>query len=139
LISYDCPGNVRELENAVERAVVFTNTKLVQLSVLPQVMPAFAESRTFDISRTACGGSNWPGCWRRLAFAPTIVYRSRTQVSRGYLCRDFADAFARLFAESAFMNLGGCRHKRSIKLCRARLPCVNHSASVTTAIFPSWQ
>src|SRR5262245_25042352 len=26
---------------------------------------------------------------------PTIVYRSRTQVSRGYLSRDFADAFAR--------------------------------------------
>ena len=52
LISYDWPGNVRELENAIERAVVFTNTKLVQLSVLPQVMPAFAESRhslTFKI------------------------------------------------------------------------------------------
>ena len=45
LISYDWPGNVRELENAIERAVVFTHTKLVQLSVLPQVMPAFAESR----------------------------------------------------------------------------------------------
>lgn len=52
LISYDWPGNVRELENAVERAVVFTNTKIVPLSVLPQVMPAFAESRhalTFKI------------------------------------------------------------------------------------------
>ena len=52
LISYDWPGNVRELENAIERAVVFTNTKLVPLSVLPQSMPAFAESRhslTFKI------------------------------------------------------------------------------------------
>jgi Protein of unknown function (DUF3631) len=26
---------------------------------------------------------------------PTIVHRSRTQVSRGYLAGDFADAFAR--------------------------------------------
>src|SRR5215470_1871489 len=26
---------------------------------------------------------------------PTIVHRSRTQVSRGYLASDFADAFAR--------------------------------------------
>jgi two-component system response regulator HydG len=49
LISYDWPGNVRELENAIERAVVFTNTKVVQLSVLPQVMPACAESRHFLI------------------------------------------------------------------------------------------
>ena len=45
LIHYDWPGNVRELENAIERAVVFTSTKTVPLSVLPQVMPAFGESR----------------------------------------------------------------------------------------------
>jgi two-component system response regulator HydG len=44
LISYDWPGTVRELENAVERAVVFTNTKIVPLSVLPQIMPEFVES-----------------------------------------------------------------------------------------------
>jgi two-component system response regulator HydG len=52
LVSYDWPGNVRELENVIERAVVFTNTNLVPLSVLPQVMPAFAESQhslTFKI------------------------------------------------------------------------------------------
>jgi len=45
LTSYDWPGNVRELENAVERAVVLTSTEVVPLSVLPQFMPAFAESR----------------------------------------------------------------------------------------------
>jgi two-component system response regulator HydG len=52
LTSYDWPGNVRELENAVERAVVFTNGKQIPLSVLPQSVSAFAESRhslTFKI------------------------------------------------------------------------------------------
>ena len=53
LIAYDWAGNVRELENAVERAVVFTNTKKVPLSVLPQFLPQFADtphSLTFKIS-----------------------------------------------------------------------------------------
>jgi two-component system, NtrC family, response regulator HydG len=45
LTSYDWPGNVRELENAVERAVVFTNGTQIPLSVLPQNVSAFAESR----------------------------------------------------------------------------------------------
>jgi two-component system response regulator HydG len=52
LTSYDWPGNVRELENAIERAVVFTNGKQIPLSVLPQGVSAFAESRhslTFKI------------------------------------------------------------------------------------------
>jgi len=45
LTTYDWPGNVRELENAIERAVVFTNGKQIPLSVLPQNVSAFAESR----------------------------------------------------------------------------------------------
>jgi two-component system response regulator HydG len=52
LTSYDWPGNVRELENAIERAVVFTNGRQIPLSVLPQSVSAFAESRhslTFKI------------------------------------------------------------------------------------------
>ena len=52
LTSYDWPGNVRELENAIERAVVFTTGSLVPLSVLPQNVSTFGESRhslTFKI------------------------------------------------------------------------------------------
>jgi two-component system response regulator HydG len=45
LTSYDWPGNVRELENAIERAVVFTTGNIIPLSVLPQGVSAFAESR----------------------------------------------------------------------------------------------
>jgi two-component system NtrC family response regulator len=44
LMAYDWGGSVRELENAVERAVVFTNTGAVPLSVLPQFLPKFAEA-----------------------------------------------------------------------------------------------
>src|SRR5688572_15735396 len=52
LTSYDWPGNVRELENAIERAVVFTTGALVPLSVLPQNVSTFGESKhslTFKI------------------------------------------------------------------------------------------
>jgi two-component system response regulator HydG len=52
LTSYDWPGNVRELENAVERAVVFTSGALVPLSVLPQNVSSFGDSKhslTFKI------------------------------------------------------------------------------------------
>ncbi|HET9216376.1 MAG TPA: sigma-54 dependent transcriptional regulator [Terriglobia bacterium] len=45
LTSYDWPGNVRELENAIERAVVFTTGNLVPLSVLPQNVSTFGESK----------------------------------------------------------------------------------------------
>jgi len=52
LTSYDWPGNVRELENAIERAVVFTSGTLVPLSVLPQNVSTFGDSKhslTFKI------------------------------------------------------------------------------------------
>ena len=52
LTSYDWPGNVRELENAIERAVVFTTGSLIPLSVLPQNVSTFGESKhslTFKI------------------------------------------------------------------------------------------
>lgn len=45
LTSYDWLGNVRELENAIERAVVFANGERVPLSVLPHNVSAFAETR----------------------------------------------------------------------------------------------
>jgi len=52
LTSYDWPGNVRELENAIERAVVFTSGAVVPLSVLPQNVSTFGDSKhslTFKI------------------------------------------------------------------------------------------
>ena len=52
LTTYDWPGNVRELENAIERAVVFTNGNQIPISVLPQGVSEFADSRhslTFKI------------------------------------------------------------------------------------------
>jgi len=52
LENYDWPGNVRELENAIERAVVFTSGTLVPLSVLPQNVSTFGDSKhslTFKI------------------------------------------------------------------------------------------
>jgi two-component system response regulator HydG len=91
LISCDWPGNVRELENTVERAVVLTNTKIVPLTVLPQFMPAFAESShslTFKIGTPlrelerqaveialAHTRGNKPMAARLLDVAPRTIYR----------------------------------------------------------------
>jgi two-component system response regulator HydG len=52
LTSYDWPGNVRELENAIERSVVFTSGNTVPLSVLPQNVSTFGDTKhslTFKI------------------------------------------------------------------------------------------
>jgi two-component system response regulator PilR (NtrC family) len=45
LESYDWPGNIRELENLIERAVVLTKTKLISSNSLPQFLtdPDIAE------------------------------------------------------------------------------------------------
>jgi two-component system, NtrC family, response regulator HydG len=82
---------VRELENAIERAVVFTKGKSVPLSALPQGVSALAESRhslTFKIGtpleelerqaieitlRHTRGDKNMAA--RMLGIAPRTIYR----------------------------------------------------------------
>ena len=94
LISYAWPGNVRELENAVERAAVFTNSNIVPLAVLPQFMPAFADSLhslTFKIGTPmrelerqaieialAHARGNKQVAARLLGVAPRTIYRHLT-------------------------------------------------------------
>lgn len=56
LIAYDWAGNVRELESAVERAVTFSTTKMISLSVFPQFLPQLAESQP---SLTFKVGTSW--------------------------------------------------------------------------------
>ena len=117
LTSYDWPGSVRELENAIERAVVFTNGKSVPLSALPQGVSAFAESRhslTFKIGtpleelerqaieitlRHARGDKNMAA--RLLGIAPRTIYRhlERQQPERVRFHVDHAG-----FCNSAFQQ-----------------------------------
>ncbi|PYS49553.1 MAG: DNA-binding response regulator [Acidobacteria bacterium] len=107
LTSYDWPGNVRELENAIERAVVFTNGKQIPLSVLPQQVSAFAESRhslTFkigtplrELERKAIditlhhtrGDKNMAA--RLLGIAPRTIYRHLEKQDNQEHDTDFAD------------------------------------------------
>jgi DNA-binding NtrC family response regulator len=46
LMKYDYPGNVRELENIIERAVVLTRGKVITLDDLPMNIKGFKEEKT---------------------------------------------------------------------------------------------
>lgn len=46
LMKYNYPGNVRELENIIERAVVLTRGKVIMLNDLPMNIKGFKEERT---------------------------------------------------------------------------------------------
>ncbi len=48
IIKHNFPGNVRELENMIERAVVFTRGELITLGDLPAPIDIVAEKETID-------------------------------------------------------------------------------------------
>jgi two-component system response regulator PilR (NtrC family) len=52
LEQYHWPGNIRELENVIERAIVLGNGDLIGLEELPLRSAPPAEARTFDIPST---------------------------------------------------------------------------------------
>jgi formate hydrogenlyase transcriptional activator len=83
LMRYAWPGNIRELQNFIERAMVLTNGDVLQLPALPSDMPAraglatLAEAEREHILK-ALGESNWvlggkSGAAARLGMARTTL------------------------------------------------------------------
>jgi DNA-binding NtrC family response regulator len=52
LLNYNWPGNIRELENTIERAVVITNTKTITIDDLPPHVIAMGEKEPIKIDET---------------------------------------------------------------------------------------
>jgi DNA-binding NtrC family response regulator len=52
LYNYNWPGNIRELENTIERAVVITNTKTIVVDDLPPHVVAMGEKEPITIEET---------------------------------------------------------------------------------------
>jgi DNA-binding NtrC family response regulator len=48
LMDYDWPGNIRELKNVIERAVVLTQHQKIVISDLPTELKSFVKNSTFS-------------------------------------------------------------------------------------------
>ncbi len=57
LISYDFPGNVRELENAIERAVLLTRSTYIKISDLPEIIQESSPEFSGDKVSVSLNGS----------------------------------------------------------------------------------
>ena len=97
LIQYSWPGNIRELENVIQRAVILTNGDVLQMPALPPGMPTRTEPVTLaeverDYILKALKASNWvvggkSGAAARLGVKrTTLIYKMR----RHGLSRDMA-------------------------------------------------
>ena len=53
LMNYDWPGNVREFENAIERAVVLGSSEIIKVEDLPEVVIEASPSRTSQAGNSA--------------------------------------------------------------------------------------
>ena len=51
LISYDCPGNVRELENMIERAIILATSTTLTPDLFPDILPHSAAQSTYAVAK----------------------------------------------------------------------------------------
>jgi len=62
LVSYDWPGNIRELENAIERAVIIASGRQIELDDLPESIARHADASSAHarFERASAAGSGRP-------------------------------------------------------------------------------
>ncbi|MBK8943979.1 MAG: sigma-54-dependent Fis family transcriptional regulator [Ignavibacteriae bacterium] len=76
LMKYDYPGNIRELENIIERAVVLCRNDYISKSDLPNLINKISEKKIFDTSNLEDGYEN-----KVRAFEKEIILESLSRTN----------------------------------------------------------
>ena len=84
LAAHHWPGNIRQLENAVFRAVVLAETDAIGLDEFPQIAAASRHEARGCVGRSGGRGSAVSGAHRRLTgLGPNALWRGNTGFIRG--------------------------------------------------------
>ncbi|WP_432407848.1 sigma 54-interacting transcriptional regulator [Wukongibacter sp. M2B1] len=79
LIQYDWPGNIRELENIIERLVVVTNEETIRVENIPRTITEYKKNRReeiFDVDDSLAFRETMAECERRLLI--TVMKKSKS-------------------------------------------------------------
>lgn len=71
-IQYDWPGNIRELENIIERLIVVTNTEIIGLDNLPSIITKYKKTKKeeiFDVGDSLAFRETMEKCEKKLLIA----------------------------------------------------------------------
>ena len=87
LVSHPWEGNVRELRNIIERAIIFTKDEVITPEVLPREFPSRPGTRGADFGAELFGGKGGPEQWEDLKTAldyfETGLIRSALEQTKG--------------------------------------------------------
>ncbi|QDU82208.1 Transcriptional regulatory protein ZraR [Polystyrenella longa] len=98
LVNYPWPGNIRELENVVERAVVMADSDKIQLKDLPRMLQVQTPRDVIDVMRTTP---------RKLEYSSVNDSADQSSGSSWPQAREMADENEREMLQNALAQTGG--------------------------------